>query len=273
MSVSSKRIHKKLHREMIDEDMGNITDIPEKDEMVGEILTENDTNRSMLEKAIIKKSEEFLVSHRKHKNYIEETIHPWRKDAKQVIMHSFRVYSYALKIIATQKNMLSSEEILLIKLAAILHDAGKFYKKENHAQKSVEIVQKWLHENNKYFENAVDIERLLRIIGGHSNKEQEDQDLCSIILKDADILDEIGAISIFMSSDWLDNTSPFFFQELSNRLQEYEIAFCNINFDKLKTACAKEIMIHKKVFIENFIVQLNSELEGTEEFYEFMKDN
>jgi uncharacterized protein len=274
MNESNKRIHKKLHREMIDSDMENIAEIFEKDEVAEDLKIDRVYKDNILEKAMIKKAEEFLVSHRKHKNYIEETIHPWRKDAEQIIMHSFRVYSYALKIIASNKDKLASEEIMLIKLAAILHDTGKFYKKENHAQKSVEIVQKWLNENNKYYNNALDENRLLRMIGGHSNKgDEEDHDLCSLILKDADILDEIGAISIFMSSNWLDKTSPYFFHELSNRLQMQEIDFCDNNYSKLKTTRAKEIMNDKKAFIENFIVQLNSELEGTEEFYEIMKDN
>lgn len=259
MSEKNK-MHKKLHRER---------EYPNGMEL--DLIADVGTNLAFTEGIIIQRAEAFLTSHIKHKNFVEETIHPWRKDAKQIILHSLRVNSYALKIIETEKHRLTEQDKLIIQLSAILHDVGKFYRKENHGQMSANVVEKWLSGENisQYY---IDSKRLLKMIKGHSEKDAFDNDLCSMILKDADTLDEIGAMSVFMTSNWLDKSSPYFFHELSNRLQDFELAFCDKSYKRLKTEYAKEIMKKKKAFVEGFIKELNFELEGTEEFYQLLGD-
>lgn len=115
-------------------------------------------------------------------------------------------------------------------------------------------------------------ERLLNIIKNHSNKCTLEDDLCSSIIKDADILDETGILSIFMASNHIDRHSPYFFNELKQRVQIFELDYCDMLMSKLNTVCGKKILQDKINFIKKFIQQLGSELNGTEELYnEFEK--
>jgi hypothetical protein len=99
------------------------------------------------------------------------------------------------------------------------------------------------------------------MIAEHSNKETPESDFCTAVLKDADTLDEIGALSILMASNWIDRQSPFFFHHLQKRLINFEIPFCDEKLSILNTTEAKNILKEKKQFIENFIVQITDELE------------
>lgn len=221
---------------------------------------------------IIEASKQFLSSYLQGKSCEYEINHPWRKDSTSVILHSLRVLSYVTDILQDEKVNLSTTDILIIQVSAILHDIGKCDVIENHANQSVKIIDKWLKENPNISSRIHDTEKLLRIIGIHSDKDKPENDLCSAILKDADILDEIGVLSIFMASNRIYRYSPFFFNELCDRLQVYEINYCDNQMSKLHTLRAKKILQDKIEFIKSFIKQLNSELEGTEELYRILSE-
>jgi hypothetical protein len=101
------------------------------------------------------------------------------------------------------------------------------------------------------------------MIAAHSNKGSDEQDYCKTVLQDADTLDEIGVMSIFMASNWLDQQSPFFFRDLRERLVHTELPFCDMQMSVLNTTGAKEILREKRVYIEGFIAQLDDELRST----------
>lgn len=220
---------------------------------------------------IIDEAKKFLYSYLEGKECNYEILHPWRKDAKFIALHSLRVQAYANKIINNQSVPLKEEEKLIIQLAAVLHDIGKIKAKKGHAKISAEIVQLWIEENPRIASAITDKERLIRIIENHSDKETKDEDICSGILKDADLLDEIGVLSIYMSSNRLDNRSPFFFNSLLERVGQQEIEYCNQEFLRLNTVFGKKLMEDKIEFIKTFIDQLSLEIEGTEELYELNK--
>ncbi|CAG0996329.1 hypothetical protein ANAEL_02616 [Anaerolineales bacterium] len=187
-----------------------------------------------------------------------ETKHPWRKDWQFAVLHSLRIESYVVKILAREKNSLSEHEVTLIRLAAILHDLARMEDVENHAKLGAEISEPWLRKYSGLTDS--DIDRVLEMIADHSNKKVKEQDFCRAVLKDADTLDEIGAMSIFMAGNWLDRRSPFFFYELRQRLIEFEIPFCDKQLSILNTNGAREILNEKKAFIGNFISQLTDEV-------------
>jgi HD superfamily phosphodiesterase len=204
----------------------------------------------------------FLVNSLKGKHSRIETMHPWRKDWEFGVLHSLRVESYALKILAREDHSLSDHEIILLRLVAILHDIAGFDQRENHAELGAEIVKAWLHDHPSHDLKRVDIETVLEMIADHSNKGIREENYSKAVLKDADTLDEIGAMSIFMTSNWVDPGSPFFFYELRQRLIDFEIPYCDKKLSILNTAGAKDILREKKVFMENFIAQLTDELEA-----------
>lgn len=214
---------------------------------------------------IVKVAKGFLKDYLRDKTVDYETVHPWRKDAKFIIMHSLRVHNIAVKILKEEKTKLSQEDILLVEVAAVLHDIGKTTSREGHAYQSGKIVRQWLLNNKEIAGKIGNTERLIKIIEGHSNKEEKDTDICLSILKDADILDEIGALSIFMATNRLNRHSPFFFHEMLDRLDHYELDYCHRHMELLQREYSKELLSQKIYFIEGFIKQLKLELEGTEE--------
>lgn len=221
-----------------------------------------------MEEIILEEAKKFLVSYLRGRIINYETIHPWRNTWEFVVLHSLRVEGYVKKLLNIENDQLSYEEVLLTRLAAILHDIGRIHIRENHATLGKDIVEQWLGENKDIANEVQNIERLLYLIEKHSDKETEDDDYCLKILQDADILDEIGAMSIFMASNWIDKNNPYFFRLLSDRVQGFEVNFCNEGFKLLKTVAAKKIMDEKKSFITDFSKGLKEEIYGTEIFGE-----
>jgi HD superfamily phosphodiesterase len=191
-----------------------------------------------------------------------ENINPWARDERHIVLHSFRVYSIAVEIIKKEIDILSKDDIILIELAAILHDIGKVHVNERHAEKSMEIVEAWLNSYDEVASTVPEKKKLLKIIKNHSNKEAKEQDICLAILKDADLLDEIGAMSIFMLSNRLDKGNPYFFDELRDKLNIKELPYCYRQINKLNTNAGKELLINKISFIKSFINELDYEIKG-----------
>lgn len=211
---------------------------------------------------IFDEAREYLVTFLKDKANRLESIHPWRRHWKFMVLHSLRVESYALKLLAEEEHRLGEMECRSLQLAAILHDIGRLEETENHAKTGAEITDRWLRGDPEGRLQPAEIERVVELIADHSNKSQREPDLAKAILKDADLLDEIGAMSIFMAGNWLDRESPFFFYHLQQRLVDVELPFCDRQLSRLSTAAAIEILKRKKTFVESFIAQLSDELQA-----------
>jgi HD superfamily phosphodiesterase len=214
----------------------------------------------------ILEAKRFLVNYLKGRKCEYDQMHPWREPWEFVALHSFRVEAYAVKILEREAHTLSEEEIMLTRLGAILHDVGRIHQRENHALIGRGIVEEEISSGRLFSGSNIDIPRLLHFIETHSNKEEKDDDLCSTVIKDADVLDEIGAISIFMASTWIDRGNPYFFALLNQRVKDREVSFCDEALRCLNTESAKRILHEKKEFIEGFHKQLSDEVKGTEEF-------
>jgi hypothetical protein len=141
---------------------------------------------------------------------------------------------------------------------------------ENHAELGAQLVETWLLNHHSNWLTWDQVESVLEMISEHSNKENFDSSYSAAVLKDADTLDEIGVMSIFMSSNWIDHRSPFFFHDLRKRLIEFEIPFCNGKANLLNTNGAREILSEKKFFIENFITQVTNELASDEQIVQLL---
>lgn len=211
---------------------------------------------------ILEKARTFLVDSLKGKQNGFEQRHPWRKDWGFAVLHSLRVEAYTLKILAREQHHLSESEMVLLRLAAILHDISRLENRESHASLGAKIVDQWLRKDSSLHLNNSDIERVSEMIADHSNKDVHEQDFSKAVLKDADTLDEIGVMSIFMASNWLEAHSPFFFYDLRKRLIDFELPFCDKKMGILNTNGARKILSEKKAFVENFIAQITDEIEA-----------
>jgi len=217
---------------------------------------------------ILNEAKKFLVSYLKGKNIDYETIHPWRKGWEFIVLHSFRVEGYVKRILDRENHDLSNDEILLTQLGAILHDIGRIVKREDHSLIGRDIVNDWLKNNASIRSTIKEPDRLLHMIEKHSFKEAFTDDYCLKVLRDADVLDEIGVMSIFMTSNWIDRNNPYYFKLLYDRVQNFEINFCNKGFKLLNTESAKQILNEKKEFITLVNNHLKDELYGTGMFGE-----
>ncbi len=210
---------------------------------------------------ILEDARHYLTATLRGKTFGYETLHPWRKDWEFAVLHSLRVERYALEILEREPQQLSEAEIRLLRLAAILHDIARINDSDRHAEVGANLAGDWLRSHPEHLLGAGEIERVTAMIANHSDKDQPALDFCQAVLKDADTLDEIGAMSIFMAANWLDRQSPLFFHHLRQRLVEFELPFCDRKMAQLNTNGGRAILQERKVFIERFIAQLADELQ------------
>lgn len=198
------------------------------------------------------------------KTAIRETRHPWRKRWEFVYFHSLRVDAICQKLLAVEAPDLPPTEVTALRLAAILHDAGRMDDRENHARLGAQLVGAWLQARPDLAALVSSPERVVELIARHSEKDVPGPDLGCALIKDADALDEIGAFSMLMAANWLDRDSPFFYYELPERLEKYELPFCERTAARLQTGAARAYLASKQRFIESVIAQFALELEGVE---------
>lgn len=117
-------------------------------------------------------------------------------------------------------------DLLLLRVAAIFHDLGYAYGRENHAARGAEIARCLVRTNTALADAGVDGDRLASVIAAHSDKGEPSSDLCCTILKDADTLDLIGAMSIAMHIAKLDGEDPGFWHKIRGLLLGREMEFC-----------------------------------------------
>ncbi|MCB2291522.1 HD domain-containing protein [Clostridium sp. CS001] len=215
---------------------------------------------------ILDEGKKFLISYLKDKNINYETTHPWRNSWEFIVLHSLRVEGYVKRILEYENHELSNDEVLITRLAAILHDVGRIHKREGHALIGRDIIDDWLKENQTICNSIKDSNRLLYLIEKHSNKEDFEVDYCLKVLRDADVVDEIGVMSMFMASSWIDRSNPYFFKLIFDRIEDFEISYIENEFKLLTTDGAKLILNEKKKFVTMFTSQLKDELYGTEMF-------
>jgi uncharacterized protein len=205
---------------------------------------------------IFDEAQDFMIACLRGKDNARETLHPWRKSWEFTAQHSRRVEALAMQLADKQMPPISSDDITTLRLAATLHDVSRLDgDTAHHARRGAVLVAGWLDGRP-----VPDRETLLSLIACHSEKDIPGPDLLHAILKDADTLDEIGAISIMMCANWVERSDPNFLANLLERLRTVEIPYCEQKMALLNTPAAKAILRQKQEFIEGFIAQLSNEL-------------
>lgn len=195
-----------------------------------------------------------------------ETKHPWRLHWKYTIQHAYRVERYVNQILDKEfENMLESKK-LLIRAAALVHDIGKSQTREDHAIIGGEIIKDYIKNNKLSFLTKDEEEELIYMIANHSNKENRDDSNIGLnVLIDSDFLDEIGMMSLIMSTNWIDKYDPNYYALYQKRLEEMEIEYCRKGMNHLYTHTAKEMLEDKLEFIRIANEQLKKEMLGIRE--------
>lgn len=165
--------------------------------------------------------------------------------------HTLRVLNWAERIHKEE-----SGDWEIIKIAGIFHDVG-WHETIGHNMVSESIAKEYLTENNY---NPDKLELVLEAIRNHNQREADSQvSLESLIIMDADILDEVGAISIIWDSMASSMNNAESYEEVYERIKHYYEKLCN-NARLLKTKTGMKFYEKRLKFIAGFIEELEFEL-------------
>jgi len=115
-------------------------------------------------------------------------------------IHGFKHVERVLKL-SSEIGAVLNANLPVIKIAALLHDVGRYLKKDdevrNHAEVSAEIAENFIIKNN-FNITIKDVENILHCIRAHSfSNDLKPKTLEAKILSDADKLDALGAIGLY----------------------------------------------------------------------------
>ena len=212
--------------------------------------------------AILREFREFLVSYLRGKSTLEKRGYPWKDSWQYIVSHSLRVESYAKELIELEGG-LSESEALMIRAAALMHDIGSLDDRRRHAKTGAGIVENFCR-NKSHITARLNVKTLLSLILTHQKKDGKEKKLPYAILKDSDILDELGAMSIFMISHQADRERYDYYAQVLKLLERNEYGFFKKQEQRLSTLGARKIMRRKFAFIKQFALHLRDELKGTE---------
>lgn len=166
-------------------------------------------------------------------------------------------YSHTLRVIKWAERLHKEEggDLEIIKIACIFHDVG-WDKDINHSLVSKKIAEKYLIEHD--YSNKK-LELVLEAIENHNYRNDENEvGIESYIVMDADILDEVGAMSIIWDSmaSMLDEKKSYY--TVHERIKFY---LNRMNHpERLKTKTGKKYYIERLNVIKQFIKELEFEL-------------
>jgi len=188
-------------------------------------------------------------------NHGEETNirkYPFRKRSE----HIKRVFSWA-EVLVYDEPDINGEAVLT---AAIFHDAG--YTAPcydiNHAENSVVICEKYLKEHG--FEPGF-TDFVVYLVKNHSNKElmrEKDTPKELILLMEADLLDETGALSIVWDCMSEGNEGTQSYEKTYNRIIDY--TYRTMKSNPMVTPKARAIWERKQELVEDFLRHLKYDL-------------
>ena len=167
----------------------------------------------------------------------------------QLIDHCNRVEQMVIEIGEAEQ----VDEIEALQLAAILHDVGRVRSHKNHALIGAEMVVK--EYRDKIDENTLN--QVASLVREHSNK--TGVTLEQMVLDDADLLDETGAMGILMQISNVPKSDKLFYDKVRqslNREQRYQEKI----YKQLRTKTGKIMMKEKMKLLQAFNYQLEKEL-------------
>lgn len=177
---------------------------------------------------------------------------PFRKRSE----HIKRVLMWVQRLIR-EESYINKEAVLV---AAIFHDIGYCLSLDNstHAQNSAVLCEKYLKENG-YKPDFINF--VTYLVENHSNKELmkiSDTPLELIILMEADLLDETGALSVVWDCMMEGSQDVQSFEKTYKHILKYSYKTLSVN--PMITPKAKEFWKNKQDLMQEFIRQLSFDL-------------
>lgn len=208
---------------------------------------------------LVKEARKFLVDYLKGTTSMARRMYPWKNDWRYVVQHSLRVESYAKEIMAGEGGFGKSDREL-VRVTCLLHDIASLEDRRRHERRGAKIVKNWCAKNG--LTGAIDVKRLTGMIEGHRRKDGKEKDKGLAVVKDADILDQLGAMSVLMMGHRVDARRYDYYQRVAELLERDEYAFFQTRGRKLSTKTGRKIFEEKLAFVQTFTGHLRAELRG-----------
>ncbi len=173
--------------------------------------------------------------------------------------HSLRVYKWAKKLAVDFENI----DLDICLTSCIFHDVGYAYGQSDHPVNSVKIFKEYAKANNL---DSKFIDIVSNIIYVHSDKNLLKDPNSSpelIILLEADLMDEEGALGVVWDLFSEGMAKPDSFDCGLETLYKHSAHI--LNQDYMVTPLAKKIWNEKKELVRDFILQLKEDLFYLEE--------
>jgi len=177
---------------------------------------------------------------------------PFRKRSD----HIKRVYMWVERLIDEELHI--NKEAVLV--SALFHDIGYSFSLDNlkHAENSAILCKKYLKENGYDTEF---IKSVVYLVQNHSNKELmsvSDTPLELIVLMEADLLDETGALSIVMDCMMEGSQEIQTFEKTYEHILKYSCKILNSN--PMVTEKGQMFWKRKQIAVQTFLKHLEFDL-------------
>lgn len=186
-----------------------------------------------------------------------------------IVHHSIRVEGLVRDILEGEPP-LPDKTNLTLRVAAVSHDTSSFKDgsiyKPNHAKLGAHVVDDLLKTTGSFLAPHVAAAALISLIRYHSRRIDVPVEPELAILRDADILDQVGAMTILQQANRGEYSHAKFYFDLYTRLTAETLQECEAIASRLFTSTARRILEHKRAFISSFIDQLDKELGETRNF-------
>lgn len=177
--------------------------------------------------------------------------------------HTRRVYCWVERLLEHEKRAGLREKEL--RSAVIFHDTGYILESVEHAKKSAEIYEKYMQRNQpKLGFTKEETEFARYLIENHSHKEwleegADDIPIELILLMEADMLDEEGAMSIIFDCLEEGAKEQVSYEDVEQRLWIYPVHILEKN--PMKTEAGKYYWEKKQNLVREFMEQLSMDMQ------------
>ncbi|NLB40718.1 MAG: HD domain-containing protein [Clostridiales bacterium] len=170
--------------------------------------------------------------------------------------HIMRVFTWARRLVDSE--VCVNKEAVLV--SAIFHDVGYALKEDNtkHAENSATLCKKYLNDNGFDTEFT---DFIVYLVKNHSNKElmtSKDTPLELILLMEADLLVETGALSIIWDCMMEGAQEIQTFEKTYDHILNY--SYKALTKDPMITPKGKEFWESKRKLVQEFVNQLSYDL-------------
>ena len=173
--------------------------------------------------------------------------------------HTRRVFAWLGHLIEENPPAAIRKEELFT--ACIFHDIGYTLGKENHAKHSSVIFREYAKENGFGSEQT---DYICHLIAAHSDKErlgESDTPYELVLLMEADMLDEEGALSILLDAMAEGKRAKCSYKGVYERLQKYPVKI--LEYNPMVTSAGKRFWQEKQELVQLFMKHLNRDLDGS----------